>query len=70
MKIDQNWIEILIVDTILTLDFESDGFRRPNLLESEFELSTIGFGTPNCLTLVAIDFKTPTKKYDVLQDWN
>ena len=33
-------------------DFESEGFRRPNLLESKFESSTIPFGTPNRLTLM------------------
>ena len=41
----------MIVDTISTSDLESDRFRHPNSLESEFESSTIQFGTPK-LTLL------------------
>ena len=42
----------MIVDPIV--DLESDSYRNgcPILLESEFELSTIRFGTPNGLSLV------------------
>ena len=33
-------------------DFESDGFRCPDSLESDFESSTIQFGTPDRLSLI------------------
>ena len=32
------------------------GFFRPNLLESEFESSTIQFGTPNCPSLTSTSY--------------
>ena len=54
-KIDQKFIKFVIADTITTWDLESDGFRCPNLLESEseFESLLIRFRTPNCLSFQA-----------------
>ena len=51
---NQKEIKIMIVVTISMSDFKSDGFHRPNSLESELELSMIRFRTPNRLTFVRI----------------
>ena len=43
---DQKSIEIVIGDTILTLESKLSYNRCPNSLESNFELSMIRFGGP------------------------
>ena len=49
---DRNYIEIPINNWIVNLESDSYRNRRPKLLESELELSTIRFRTPNRLSLV------------------
>ena len=51
-KRDQKLIKIAIDDTILMLESELLYNRRPNLVESNFELSMIRFGDTNCLSLM------------------
>ena len=45
MNLKINWI------SNLSADFESDRFRHSKLLELDFESSTIGFRSPNHLSL-------------------
>ena len=46
-------IELAIGDKISTLKTKLMYDHRPNLLESNFELSTIQFRDPNCLSLLS-----------------
>ena len=64
IKIWSNLIEKRLIqyDTISKLDFESSSYRRPNLLEANFELSTIQFVSPFGLSL-HIDNKTARKAF-------
>ena len=56
-KKDQNYIQILIVDSIVSLESDSYRNHRPNSLESKFESLTIQFWVPNHLSLVQSDIK-------------
>ena len=51
-KIDQKFILIFNWNPILTSDFELDPILMMKLLESDFELSIIRFGSPNHLSLL------------------
>ena len=48
-------MEITIVDSKSTLESDWYRNRHPHLLESEFKLSTIRFGTPNHISLKETD---------------
>ena len=83
-RLTNDWKEIdfEIDNTVLTLKYRSLYDRGPNMLESNFELSTIPFGDPNCLLLlqsppfsaskrpVFDPIKTSAKKVGVLlENW-
>ena len=65
IEFDQKEIDKIQYDTILTFKSKSLLNGRWNLLESNFELSTIRFGDPICLCLVLgkknLSFHLPRK---------
>ena len=56
MKVDQIYIEIAIVDMILSLEFESDQNRQSNLDGLKSESSTIRFVGPNHMSFLSCPY--------------